>query len=79
MKKIIENGAELMDVLSTSPVWDTLEAFARTSIQQWVQRLLIEEVDELLGRRKSERVHVGTQPVRCRCIGTALGRRGSSR
>jgi transposase-like protein len=38
-----------------SPVWATLEAYARTQIQQFVQRLLEEEVDALLGRQKSER------------------------
>lgn len=37
------------------PLWETLETYARGEIQQFVQRLLEEEVDELLGRKKSER------------------------
>ncbi len=36
-------------------VWESLEAMARERIQEWVQRLLEEEVTELLGRAKSER------------------------
>lgn len=35
--------------------WETLETFARGGIQQLLQRVLEEEVDELLGRKKSER------------------------
>ena len=37
------------------PRWEDLEAFARQGIQRWWQRLLEEEVDELLGRRRYER------------------------
>jgi len=40
---------------TSSPAWDTLEAFARAQVQGFIQQLLEEEVDELLGRRKSER------------------------
>lgn len=36
-------------------VWDNLEAFARQEIQAFLQRLLEEEVTELVGRRRSER------------------------
>ena len=39
----------------TSPMWETLETYARGEVQQFVQRLLEEEVDDLLGRKKSER------------------------
>jgi len=39
----------------SSPAWATLEAYARAHIQTFVQRLLEEEVDALLGRPKSER------------------------
>src|SRR3970040_1487274 len=39
----------------SSPAWDTLEAFARAPGQGFIQQLLEDEVDELLGRRKSER------------------------
>lgn len=35
--------------------WETLESFARGSIQSFVQRLLEEEVTDLLGRRRSAR------------------------
>lgn len=52
MKKITQitaGGAE------SSPLWETLETYARGEIQQFVQRLLEEEVDDLLGRKKSER------------------------
>jgi len=37
------------------PTWDTLEEFLRDHIQTMVQRVLEEEVTELLGRAKSER------------------------
>lgn len=37
------------------PGWETLEAYARARIQEFVQVLLEEEVTELLGRVKSER------------------------
>lgn len=40
---------------TSSPVWDTLETFARAQVQGFIQQLLEDEVDELLGRRKSER------------------------
>jgi transposase-like protein len=36
-------------------MWETLETYARGEVQQFVQRLLEEEVDDLLGRKKSER------------------------
>lgn len=39
----------------SSPTWETLEVFARTQVQGFIQQLLEDEVDELLGRRKSER------------------------
>lgn len=39
----------------SSPTWETLEAWARRKVQEFVQALLEEEVTELLGRRKSER------------------------
>ena len=57
MRKIATAAAESSrDVsLPGSPVWETLETYARGEIQQFVQRLLEEEVDELLGRKKSER------------------------
>jgi len=45
----------LASSLGESPVWATLEAYARAQIQQFVQRLLEEEVDALLRRGKSER------------------------
>jgi len=36
---------------SSSPCWETLETWARTQLQTWVQDLLEAEVTELLGRR----------------------------
>ena len=40
---------------TSSPTWETLEAFARQSMQQLLQRLLEEEVDGLLGRGRYAR------------------------
>jgi putative transposase len=40
---------------ASSPAWDTLEAFARGKVQEFIQQLLEDEVTELLGREKSER------------------------
>jgi putative transposase len=40
---------------TSSPTWEMLEAFARQSMQQLLQRLLEEEVDGLLGRGRYER------------------------
>jgi putative transposase len=37
------------------PSWETLEEFARRGVQQLLQRILEEEVTELLGRKRSER------------------------
>ena len=48
-----EKSTEL--VATSSPTWETLEAFARQSMQQFLQRLLEEEVDGLLGRGRYER------------------------
>lgn len=56
MKKIAKTIKD--GVGSEQPVfgtWTTLETFARGEIQRFVQRLLEEEIDELLGRKKSER------------------------
>lgn len=38
-----------------SPLWETLERYARDHIQQFAQRLLEREAEDLLGRKKSER------------------------
>ena len=35
--------------------WDSLESWARLEIQDWIQELMVAEVAEVLGRRKSER------------------------
>lgn len=37
------------------PTWESLETFARQGVQQLLQKLLEEEVTELLGRERSER------------------------
>src|SRR5213083_625042 len=48
-KKSIES------VAASSPTWETLEVFARQSMQQLRQRMLKEEVDGVLGRARYER------------------------
>ena len=35
--------------------WPSLESFARDQVQAFIQRILEEEVSELLGRARSER------------------------
>ncbi len=40
---------------TAAPIWESLEAFARTKIQQFIQSLLEEEVTALLGRARAER------------------------
>ncbi len=39
----------------SSVTWEHLEAWVRNKMREWLQELLDAEVDELLGRRKSER------------------------
>ncbi len=63
MSKIAIAGAESSPV--ESPVRQTLEMYARREIQQFVQRLLEEEVDDLLGRKKSERRGEESAPGYC--------------
>ncbi len=48
---------------SSRPVWEELESFARTSVQTLLQRVLEQEVEELLGRSKSERLEPGAARV----------------
>ncbi len=55
-KKSIESGEE------SSAEWETLEAFARQGVQRLLQRVLEEEVDELLGRGRYERRTVVDAP-----------------
>jgi hypothetical protein len=40
---------------ASMPSWETLEDFARQGVQQLLQRVLEEEVQHLLGRRRSQR------------------------
>ncbi|MGH9784960.1 MAG: IS256 family transposase [Terriglobia bacterium] len=49
MNKIMTND------VTSSPVWEQLETHTREKIQEFVQQLLEEEVEELLGRKKCER------------------------
>jgi transposase-like protein len=49
--------------LTKRPQWGTLEEFARSRIQSWLQDVLEEEVTELLGRGKSERRAVVDAPA----------------
>ena len=59
-------------VEESRPEWETLEAFARQGVQRLLQRVLEEEVDELLGRGRTS----GARPLmRPRGIATAWGRR----
>lgn len=60
MKKMTTASAE--SSTTDSPIWHTLETYARGEIQQFVQRLLEEEVEALLGRKKSER-RTGASPT----------------
>ncbi|MGH7463291.1 MAG: transposase, partial [Longimicrobiales bacterium] len=55
MDKISESAA------TSSPVWHELETYSRQKIQTFVQQLLEEEVDDLLGRKKSERRMSGSR------------------
>jgi len=50
-------------VAASSPTWETLEAFARASMQQLLQRMLEEEVDTLLSRDRYERRAAVDAPV----------------
>ncbi|MGH8630861.1 MAG: IS256 family transposase [Burkholderiales bacterium] len=50
-------------VAASSPTWETLEAFGRQSMQQFLQRVLEEEVDELLARSRYERRAAVDAPV----------------
>lgn len=47
----------------SSVTWEQMESFARAHIQCFIQRLLEQEVEELLGRAKSERRGPDTPPV----------------
>ncbi len=40
---------------SSRPMWELLEGMVREKAQEFIQRILEEEVTELLGREKSER------------------------
>jgi putative transposase len=60
MKKIEATTSASM----SATAFDSLEVFARAQIQDWLQRLLEEEVDELLGRGRYERrASSETQPA----------------
>ncbi|MGH8527742.1 MAG: IS256 family transposase, partial [Gammaproteobacteria bacterium] len=48
-RKISSRGA------ASSPIWETLESYARAQVQAVIQVLLEDEVTQLLGRVKSER------------------------
>ena len=43
------------EAAASMPSWETLENFARHGVQQLLQRVLEEEVEQLLGRRRSQR------------------------
>lgn len=48
---------------ASSPTWETLETFARHGMQQFLQRVLEAEVDELLARGRYERRAAVDAPV----------------
>src|SRR5690554_6248358 len=41
--------------VASSPTWESLDGFVRLEAQRFIQRVLEEEVEEFLGRKKSER------------------------
>jgi transposase-like protein len=41
--------------VASTPIWEGLESFVRSRIQETVQSILEEEVTTLLGRGRSER------------------------
>lgn len=43
-------------VASSSPTWESLDAWVREKTQEFIQNVMIEEVTEFLGRRKSQRL-----------------------
>jgi len=45
----------ILEQATSSATWETLESFARTHVQTFIQQLLEDEVTELLGRAKSVR------------------------
>ena len=70
-KDRVAGGAE-----STVPVWEGLEGLVREQAQRFIQRILEEEITELLGRRKSERKAAVDAS---RAIATGTGSRGDGR
>ena len=56
-KDIAGTGTE-----STAPTFEVLERLVREQAQAFIQRVLEEEVTELLGREKSERIEVVDGP-----------------
>ena len=44
--------------VTSTPMWEKLESFVRTRIQETVQSILEEEVTTMLGRGRSERRRV---------------------
>jgi hypothetical protein len=53
MRSIGQSGA--MSSPGQGPDWESLEGFIRLEAQHFIQRVLEEEVEEFLGRKKSER------------------------
>jgi transposase-like protein len=68
-KDIVGEGPE-----STAPTFENLETLVREQVQAFIQRILEEEVTELLGREKSERIEGVDVP---RGTGTATAGRGT--
>src|SRR5688572_10208571 len=50
-------------VAASRLVWEQMESYTRTRVQEFIQQLLEEEVEELLVRKRSERRAPGTAAV----------------
>ena len=58
---------------ASSPVWETLEAYARAQVRNVIQVLLEDELTEFLGRAKSERRSAGEPAVYRNGLGKSAG------
>ena len=59
---------------SSSLVWNNLEEMVRLKVREFIQSLLEAEMEELLGRQRSERRNLG---IAHRFIAMAMGKSAS--
>ena len=59
---------------SSRPMWETLEGMVREKAQEFIQQIMEEEVTELLGREKSERIEERRERERARGLRGGSGR-----